>query len=182
MRRIAAAIVLVGFAFAFFTLPFAGVDILIDAVGFLLVWNGVRALQKKDAVYRFAAPCSLVLVAIAAAQVFLGGGVAAYAVQSGLAGWVLQGLRLAAEGLLYWQLLAGFARLAKAGQRPGLAKLAYVALAVCLAGVLVSACAWALLFFGYPLVVPVAAVVWAGHIALLAVLAGFVFWFGTQPE
>lgn len=172
MRKIAAWLVFSGLIFAFFSLPFAGTDLLIDAVGFLLVWNGVRALQKKDAVYGFAAACSLVLVGVAVLQLFL----------TSMGGWVLAGLRLAAEGLLCWQLFAGFARLGAKWRGVKASVVAYSALGVCLAGIAAGLVQCPLLFLGWAVHPALSALVWAAKTAALALVGAFAIWFGRQPE
>ena len=73
MRKTSLMILLAGFVFIYFTLPFSGIDLLIDAVGFLLIRNGLRGLQKTGVTLGPAVSICLVLVAIAAGQLFVGG-------------------------------------------------------------------------------------------------------------
>lgn len=70
MQKIAVGIILFGLAFTFFSIFFAGIDILIDAVGFLFVFNGTWALRKKVPLFAKAACLSLVLVVVSSAQLF----------------------------------------------------------------------------------------------------------------
>lgn len=79
MHRTAIGILLIGFVFIFFRLDFAGVDLLIDAVGFLLIFNGANALRRiegKDGngkLFGCAVPLSVAMVATSAIQLFAGG-------------------------------------------------------------------------------------------------------------
>lgn len=148
---------LAGFVFVFFALPFAGVDLLIDAVGFLLVWNGLAALQKLDKAYGAAPVVCLMLVAVSAAQLFF----------RGTAGQALQAVRVVGELVLYWQMLKGFARCAPKRAVPLPARLFWCGLAVC-------AVAGLLYFAGLAVALPpqvVAAAQWAGRIVILGLLA-----------
>lgn len=74
MRRIAAGITLTGFVFAFVTLPFQGVDLLLDPVGFLLVFNGQRAFGKGYGGFKLSQLGALLLMAFSAVQLFVAGG------------------------------------------------------------------------------------------------------------
>lgn len=96
-----------GFVFMYATLPFMGMDLLIDAVGFLLMFNGLNALRKLEPACGFALPgfIALAMVVPAAVQLFASGGVLA------VAGWV----RLAGETLLYVLVFRALALCAKAG-------------------------------------------------------------------
>lgn len=107
MRKTAIAIMLVGFVFAFFSVRLAGVDLLIDAVGFLLVFNGVRPLQKSLPGFGQSSWCALALVLVSALQLFLGG----------FALLILGLLRSALEVALYLMLMGGFSRLLQAEGR-----------------------------------------------------------------
>lgn len=157
MRKTAQGIMLAGFVFVFFALPFAGVDLLIDAVGFLLVWNGLAALQKLDKTFGAAPLVCLALVAVAAAQLFF----------EGAAAQVLRAVRVAGEVVLYWQMLKGFARQAPKRAVPLPAWLFWCGFAVC-------AAAGLLYFAGLAAPLPpqvVAAAQWAGRTAILGLLA-----------
>ena len=70
----AAALMLTGFLFAQFSIHIAGLDILIDAVGWLLVFNGLRPLEKPEGGLGPRAGLCLALVAVAGAQIFALGG------------------------------------------------------------------------------------------------------------
>lgn len=158
MRRTALFLMLAGFVFVFFSVSLFGIDILIDAVGYLLVWNAIRALQRKESVYGFAATCCLALVVICAIQL----------ITSGIIYTVLLVVRPLAEALLYWQLLLGFARGAQ--DQKGLRIACLYTMGLCIAASLtqcglmfVSATlGWAILAVGY--------VQWTAHIALLALV------------
>lgn len=63
-------ILFAGFAFTIFTIPFAGVDLLIDAVGFLLIFNGLLPLRKLHSAFFAAVPVSICLVILASLQLF----------------------------------------------------------------------------------------------------------------
>lgn len=101
MRKTAILILLAGFVFVFYSLEFMGVDLLIDAVGWLMVWNGVRALHKRDGVFRLSVIFSLMLVPISALQLFFTGPVV----------FLLWALRYACELLFYFTMMQGFCRL-----------------------------------------------------------------------
>lgn len=127
MRRTAVGIILAGFLFIFVRLSFLGIDILIDAVGFLLIFNGARALQKigraqtdgllkpgatpvqepapLPATFGFGAAqgCAIALVFVSALQLFL----------TGVPLTVLGILRAALEIALFAFLLRGFGPLAR---------------------------------------------------------------------
>lgn len=126
MRRTAVGIILAGFVFIFVRIRLLGIDILIDAVGFLLLFNGARALLKigraeaagllADAPagqapaglgLGAAQPCAIALVFVSALQLFLTGGALT----------VMGLLRAVLEIALFLFLLRGFGPLAR---RPGL--------------------------------------------------------------
>ncbi len=102
MKKTSIMILLAGFVFIYFTLPFSGIDLLIDAVGFLLLWNGLRGLQKAGVNTGLAAPLCLLLVLVASGQLFVGG--AFYT--------VLTVLRSLAEAVLLFFILQGLLPLA----------------------------------------------------------------------
>lgn len=111
MRKTAVAIILFGLLFANVTLLFSGIDLLIDAVGFLLVWNGIVALQKVDPVYGKSSITSMVLVVLAVAQLF-------FTDAQSTIFMILFLLRIVAEGILCWQVLNGFGKLAVQWSKP----------------------------------------------------------------
>ena len=115
----AVGILLVGFVFALFTLTFFGIDILLDAVGWLLVFNGVRPLERPKGGIGVRASLCLGLVVVSAAQLFLTGGVVAL---------LLLGARAALEAALFLLLISLFRNL--------LASYGRARLAVVFAGVL----------------------------------------------
>lgn len=117
MKKTAIMLMLVGLVFAFFTLPFSGIDLLIDAVGFLIVWNSLRALRLTSSAFATAAWLCLGLVGLSAAQLF----------SSGLAYTAVTNLRLLLEVPFFLLLLKGFLSLASAA---GLAKFRLPLLAV----------------------------------------------------
>lgn len=125
MRKTAILLILAGLVFAFFSLPFEGIDLLIDAVGFLLVWNGVRALQKQTGQFAFGPVCSGALVVVCAAALF---------VPAGLAANLLLLTRGVLEAALILFLMLGFGRLAKEAAQTLDAALAKVAPGLFVAG------------------------------------------------
>ncbi len=122
MRRTAILIMMVGFLFAYFSLEVAGIDLLIDAVGFLLVWNGVRVLARQENGFGFSGPVCLALVGICALQLFFDGTV----------GQVLAVLRAVAEVVLYAMMLRGFWRALRTGGGKADPVLAAVAFGGCM--------------------------------------------------
>lgn len=109
MRRVTAGLMAAGFVFVFFSIPVAGVDILIDAVGFLLVFNGLRPLAKLHPHFRFSPAVSLFLVVVTAAQLFLPASLARTATI----------MRAAGETSLYILIANGYGRSFLAGGKPG---------------------------------------------------------------
>ncbi len=73
VQSIALGMMCVGLGFAYFGLLFNGVDLLIDAVGYLLVFNALRALKKIQ--HRFAGGDVIagILTVVALAQLFVYG-------------------------------------------------------------------------------------------------------------
>lgn len=72
MLPAAIGLLLAGFGFTFFSVTVGDLDILIDAVGFLLVFNGVGALRKANkGLFGGTAPVCLLLVVVACLQLFL---------------------------------------------------------------------------------------------------------------
>ncbi len=98
MTKTALIILVIGYVFVFFSIPFLGVDILIDAVGFLLLFNGYRAFRLLDKSFKGAASVSLALVVVAALQLFV----------SGTAALILLVLRQIGMALLYVFTARGF--------------------------------------------------------------------------
>ena len=138
-----------------------GVDLLIDAVGFLLAWNGLRALQKQEPVFCFAPLCCRVLIPLSALDLFF-------------SGWlygVVVLLRIVLEALLYWQFLRGCLRHSAfrpyAWNRPFVITCLVLLLVGCagqafaVVGNLFTA--WQMVFAPW--------LVWPGRLALLAYLA-----------
>lgn len=113
MRKPAIALLLAGAVFTVFTVPFAGIDLFIDAVGFLLMFNALRALRLLEPGFGPGAFLCLVLVPVAALQLFLGG-------VAGAALWLLRGL---AAGVLCLLMARGFGCMLEKeyGPRPALA-------------------------------------------------------------
>lgn len=149
MRRIAAGILLAGFVFIFFRVPVLGIDILIDAVGFLLLFNGARALQKMERAeaalcapdlftppafaFGAAQPIAIALVALSAAQLFAG---AVTGLGSG--GGIVGIARGVLEILLFACLLRGLLPLLKRQGRRALGWALPAALALDMAASLLS--------------------------------------------
>ncbi len=73
MQKTALWVVFGGFCFVFLAVPVAGLDILIDAVGYLVVFNALRFLGKlyPGRCFKVSAVLSLVLVAVCAPQLFI---------------------------------------------------------------------------------------------------------------
>lgn len=93
---------LAGLVFAFGTLQVAGIDILVDAVGWLLVFNGLRPLEKPGGGIGPRAFLCLGLVGASATQLFsLGAGPA----------WLFLLLRTVLELALFLSLVGLFGRL-----------------------------------------------------------------------
>lgn len=156
MRRTALAIMLAGFAFTFFSIPAAGIDLLIDAVGFLLVFNSLRPLKKLWPAFGPSPWVCLFLVAVSALQLFFTGEVSL----------VLTVLRAAGECLLFVFLARGLFAMARVTAHARLAP----AVAACAALNAVGAAFSGLLPF---MAVPAAiagAVLLACHVALLGAL------------
>lgn len=98
MRKTAAGLIAAGFVFAYFSLPLFGIDLLLDPVGYVLVFNGLRVFQKRGRAFGVAVFWCLGLVALSAAQLFVGGAAAG----------VLQPLRTAADLVLFLLMIGGF--------------------------------------------------------------------------
>lgn len=111
MRKTATLLILVGLLFTTLTLPFSGIDLLLDPVGFLLIFNGARPLAKYGDRFGPCVPLSILLIAASAVQLFLTG---TPLVVAGL-------LRALAEAALYLLLLRGYARLARRRKGNGMA-------------------------------------------------------------
>lgn len=120
MRRTAIAIMLVGFVFVFFSVEFRGIDLLIDAVGFLAIFNAVRPFEKTMPGFGKSTWCAIALTVLAAGQLFFGGTVYL----------VLSLLRAAGEILLFLWLMRGFAQMLVRDGRRQLAPLVYGAFAL----------------------------------------------------
>lgn len=73
MRKTAIVLMCVGFVFIYFTVPVAGVDLLIDAVGYLLIFNGAWAFRLTNISFKIGALTALGLVPVAALQLFISG-------------------------------------------------------------------------------------------------------------
>ena len=129
MQKTAVGVMLAGFVLAFFSLYAFGLDLLIDAVGFLLVFNSARALAVWAAPFKPASAVALGLVAVAAAQLFFMSGVPAVVLG------VLRGAGLAA---LYLLFSAGFAPLFGAGYQKRLAPIAKAVFWLAAAGSLLA--------------------------------------------
>lgn len=168
MRKTATLLVVAGFGFAFITvwLPSMGIDLLIDAVGYLLVWNGLRALQARDKVYGFAPYVALALVGITTAQLMVRGTMIP----------VLSLVRPLAEALLFWQLFWGLRRIARAEQRRSLPGLYLATVVVGVLSCLLDIITALLFFTVWALELPayfnaVTVVLLSVHIAMLLLLA-----------
>ena len=129
MQKTAVGVTLAGFVLAFFSLYAFGLDLLIDAVGFLLVFNGARALAVWAAPFKPASAVALGLVAVAAAQLFFVAGVPAL---------VLGALRGVGLAVLYLLFAGGFATLFEAGRQKRLAAFAKAVFWLAAAGSLLA--------------------------------------------
>ncbi|MDL2254151.1 hypothetical protein LJC49_08835 [Ruminococcaceae bacterium OttesenSCG-928-I18] len=98
--RNAIGILLAGFVLALFTIELAGIDILLDAVGWLLVFNGVRPLERPEGGIGPRAALALGLVAVSALQLFF---------TEGMPAVVLAGARAGLE-IVFFLLLIGLFR------------------------------------------------------------------------
>lgn len=98
MTAIIMGIMLVGFSFTFFALPFAGIDLLIDAVGYLLIFNAVRPLRKLYPAFKGSVSTSLLLVVVSSLELFFPWG-------------PLYAIRAMADAFLLLCLARGFYRL-----------------------------------------------------------------------
>ena len=100
--RNAVGILLAGFVFALFSFTVFGIDILLDAVGWLLVFNGVRPLERPEGGIGVRASLCLGLVVVSAVQLFFTGGAVAL---------LLLGTRAALEVALFLLLISLFRNL-----------------------------------------------------------------------
>jgi hypothetical protein len=108
MRKMALGIILAGCVFITFALYFAGIDLLIDAVGFLLILNGAHTLTKYGDRFGPCVPLCLGLVVVAALHLFFGGA----------AGLVIGLARACGESALFLLLAHGLALLPTVRPRP----------------------------------------------------------------
>lgn len=109
MRRTAFGIMLVGLLLVAFRIPFMGMDLLIDAVGYLLVCNGLWALHKVQRLYPAWLPgVCLPLVLAAALQLFFSVGTVLL---------ITQILCLLLECILYVAFAAGVVADLRDGQK-----------------------------------------------------------------
>lgn len=101
MQKTAFGILLVGFVFVCFQIQLFGIDLLIDAVGFSLIFNGIRPLRKTMGGFLYADLVCLALVLVTALQLFISGpfGVVLALVRSVLEIFVFAGL---AQGVYKW--------------------------------------------------------------------------------
>lgn len=164
MRKTALLILLVGFIFVSFSVPFMGIDLLLDPVGWLLVWNALRALRLKDRVIGASVPVALVLVPVSALQLFLA---------TGTLSLVLALLQAGLEAALFLLMLRGFDALLTQQGAKGDRLFAGIVLGLNVTSALVPLCP---LFFTGPSVV-MAANLWlvAVRLLLLGLLLRLVF-------
>lgn len=96
MFKVPVALLIAGLCFTFFSLTMMGVDLLIDAVGFLFIFNGLLHLRRKWTGFWAGPLCSILLVGISSLQLFL-------------PAWTLVGvLRLVLTSILYLVCARGF--------------------------------------------------------------------------
>lgn len=199
MRKTAVGIILAGFLFIFIRLSFMGIDLLIDAVGFLLLFNGARALQKigraeaagllpvsgANAAGEAARPpatlgfgaaqiCAIILIIVSALQLFL----------LGVPGVVAGILRAAGETALLFFLLRGFGPMLQNGRLFAFVRLLPAAFALSMAAAVLSIL---FLFYTPALTMPALFAAWvfvtAAHVFTLVVfLALLIRTPGNKPQ
>lgn len=107
VRKTATALLAVGLAFAWFAVMVFGVDVLIDAVGFLVAFNGLRPLARLWPKFRGGPLCALLLVAVSACALFV----------PRQFGAPLQGTRCLLEAALAVVLARGFGQMYRGGPK-----------------------------------------------------------------
>ena len=109
MRKTAVVILSIGYVFTLFRVEVAGIDLLLDPVGWILVFNGLWGLGKREkGRFRAGWITSLGLVALSAAQLF---------VKQGRAVLFLAGLNSALQLALFGFMLWDFYKLALREQK-----------------------------------------------------------------
>ena len=111
MRRTAFLILLAGVIFVYFSIPFMGIDLLIDAVGFSLLFNAIRPLRKTRQGFAIADSLCLGLVLVSALQLLF----------FGIPSIVLASLRALLETLVFCMLAGGLWQMLKRDNAPRLA-------------------------------------------------------------
>ena len=166
MRKTAVLLIVFGFAFVFFRIEAFGIDLLMDAAGYVLVFNGVRALGKVHGGFGISPALCIVLVLVTAVQIFL----------SGVPLVAVSLVRTAPEMCLFFMMAAGFYALAKADGRAWLGGILFALFAASAAASLLAGLdavpyfAAIGLFHGF-----VAGFSLTAHIALCVTLAVFAF-------
>lgn len=113
MRKIPLGVLFAGYLFVLFAIPAFGIDLLIDAVGYLIIFNALRFLSKLYPKFAPAVPVSLVLTLAAAAHLVL----QMYGTTLALFIWLLPLL----DAVLLALLLRGFAHMFhREGPKPAL--------------------------------------------------------------
>lgn len=112
MRKVSIGLLLAGFVFLFVDIPFMGIDILLDAVGYIFIFNAARGLAALQPAFKPAIPCSIAM-ALASAFFTIAAGVPALAPVAQAGGGALPSLVLSVGDILLLLFLArGFSRLA----------------------------------------------------------------------
>ncbi len=163
MRKIACLLAAFGFAFAFFTLRAFGIDLLIDAVGFVLAANAMRAFRRFWGGFPGAAALCFALAALAVAGIFV----------FGTAFSTVVVLRAVGECFLFGIMAAGFLHMELPPKQRVWRVLLAAACFACAAAV-VSPAVWQLLLSSAA-TNAFAAFSAAAHALLVAVLAVFAF-------
>lgn len=122
MKRIPISLILVGLLFTLLNIQVAGQDIFIDAVGYLVAWNGLRVLDKTyKKTFLCAAPFSFILVLICIAQLFLKGSLYRITID----------VRIVVEMLFYVQLYYGLFKLGQVDKIKNIKIISLVSIILC---------------------------------------------------
>lgn len=127
MRRTSVLLVLLGLLFVYIRMPAAGLrDMFIDAVGYLIVFNGIRGLRHENGGFTLSMWVCLVLVPVCAVEFFIEGNT------------VLTVARRALELALYAGLFASFMRVFKKNNGRLAFWLCVTGVVICAAGAVIS--------------------------------------------
>lgn len=126
MRKASIILILGGFVFVLFSAPLLGLDLLIDAVGYLFIWNGLRMLQKESPFFRLAIFFALILTGVAAVHLFLPNNIVLFFI------WLICDL------FLYVFMFRGFFILARTWDVSLLGIIGWIVCALCIFTILVA--------------------------------------------